>query len=239
MSTFLANPYWLGLATEQSSIALGGSRARRFPADVVPFAGVREATPDAMRALYELLTPGEPIYVTGVSDAAGRADASLPAHPAIALRGSFPGWQMRHAGPIADASAAQVRIETLSGANADEMVALTNVAFPGYFRARTYTLGTYLGLRAPNGQLIAMGGERLALPGVREISAVCTHPEHRGHGYAAMLIAALLRLHRDAGLGSLLHVTASNTNAIALYERLGFSRSGKVVWNHLERLSRE
>ena len=32
-----------------------------------------------------------------------------------------------------------------------------------------------------------MAGERLALPGYREVSAVCTDPAHLGHGYAQQL----------------------------------------------------
>ncbi len=101
------------------------------------------------------------------------------------------------------------------------MVALTDVAFPGYFRPRTYILGRYFGIEI-DGQLIAMAGERLALPGYREISAVCTHPAHTGKGYAATLIQHLMRIHAAAGLRSFLHVSQSNQRAIALYERLGY-----------------
>ena len=233
MPEFLANPYWTALATEQSAIALGTGLARRFPADVVPFGGVREASPEALDALHRLLAPGETIYITGVtSDTAER----LPLPRGLRRHGSFAGWQMRHTSSLEAGVADDPRVEALTGEDAQEMVALTDVAFPGYFRARTYVLGSYFGVRDTDGKLIAMGGERLALAGSREISALCTHPAHRGQGYAALLLGALLRLHREAGLGSLLHVTAGNTGAIALYERLGFRRSGEVVWHRLERL---
>ncbi len=228
MAPFLPNPYWTALETEQSSIALGDALARRFPPDVIPFAGVREPTPEAVASLHRLLAPGEVVYITGTQH---------PAHPGLSCTHSFPGLQMHHTGPVVplpETSPAQP-IEVLSGANAAEMVALTDVAYPGYFCQRTYTLGTYLGIRSPTGQLIAMCGERLAVPGRREISAVCTHPAHTGRGYAARLITDLLQRHQAAGLGSFLGVTGSNHRAIALYERLGFHIAGEIVWNRFER----
>jgi len=66
-----------------------------------------------------------------------------------------------------------IDIVSLSDANATEMVALTNLAFPGFFRKRTCEMGSYYGVRS-DGELIAMGGERLVLDGYSEISGVCT-----------------------------------------------------------------
>ena len=115
------------------------------------------------------------------------------------------------------------------------MVALTDLAFPGFFRTRTHVLGSYFGIHIA-GQLIAMGGERIALPGYRELSAVCTHPDHTGKGYAAALIDRLLHAHAVASHRSFLHVTQSNHRAIALYERLGFIRTGAIIVHCLRRL---
>jgi predicted GNAT family acetyltransferase len=115
------------------------------------------------------------------------------------------------------------------------MVALTNVAFPGFFRPRTHVLGQYFGIEA-DGQLIAMAGERLALPGYREISAVCTHPAHTGKGHAAALVQHLIRIHAAAGLRSFLHAGQANHRAIALYERLGFTRTRPILFHSLRRI---
>ncbi len=114
-----------------------------------------------------------------------------------------------------------IEIARLSGANAGEMVALTDLAFPGFFRRRTCEMGSYYGVRSDD-ELIAMGGERLMLEGYSEISGVCTHPAHRGKGLAASLIWRLVRDHRRAGLVSWLHVGAANRHAFDLYLRLGF-----------------
>ncbi len=121
-------------------------------------------------------------------------------------------------------------IVALSNAHAAEMVALTDVAFPGFFRPRTNQMGAYYGLRS-GGELIAMAGERFMLEGYPEISGVCTHPEHRGKGLAASLIAKLARDHRRDGVLSWLHVNVVNRRAQEIYRRIGF-RTVRTVRVH-------
>jgi ribosomal protein S18 acetylase RimI-like enzyme len=125
-------------------------------------------------------------------------------------------------------------IVPLCSANAPEMVALTDLAFPGFFRSRTSEMGSYYGVRS-GGELIAMGGERIALDGYPEISGVCTHPSHRGEGHAASLIWHLVRNHRRNRLVSWLHVSAENNHAIELYLRLGLTIARKVKLHRLRR----
>ena len=61
-----------------------------------------------------------------------------------------------------------------------EMLALTAATDPGPFLAQTILMGSYFGIRASDGRLVAMAGERLQSTAFAEISAVCTHPEFRG-----------------------------------------------------------
>ncbi len=128
-----------------------------------------------------------------------------------------------------------IEIVSLSDANAGEMVVLTDLAFPGLFRQRTCEMGSYYGVRSDDGELSAMGGERLMLDGYSEISGVCTYPAHRGKGLAASLIWRLVRNHRRDGIVSWLHVASANRNAIELYFRMGFKVVRKVT---LKRISR-
>ena len=74
-------------------------------------------------------------------------------------------------------------ISRLGPEDSPEMVALAALTKPGPFGSRTHELGTYLGIRR-DGKLVAMAGERLKVPGYTEVSAVCTHPDHIGKGYA-------------------------------------------------------
>jgi predicted GNAT family acetyltransferase len=87
-------------------------------------------------------------------------------------------------------------------------------------------MGAYYGIR-DQGRLVAMCGERMNIGDFHEISGLCTHPEFRGRGYAAVLMLQLMRDHRKAGLRSYLHVSSNNANAIALYERMGFDHRGE------------
>jgi predicted GNAT family acetyltransferase len=139
-----------------------------------------------------------------------------------------PGWiqiaatpllQMLHDGSEAGNHAPEI-IE-LGEADVPEMMALTQLTKPGPFAQRTHELGTYLGIRK-NGALVAMAGERLRVPGHTEVSAVCTHPDHLGRGYAAVLMSAVMQKIRERGERAFLHVRADNDRAIGLYRRLGF-----------------
>ncbi len=112
-------------------------------------------------------------------------------------------------------------IVPLGDVDAAEMLALATLTRPGPFLARTHELGGFVGIRA-GGRLVAMTGTRLRVDGHVEVSAVCTHPDHRGAGHAARLIATVAAAIMAAGDQPFLHTFAHNVGAIGLYERLGF-----------------
>ena len=218
---------WAALETKHAGFALGGERARRYPAEVIPFAGLGENTAAANLELRALLAPEETIYVSV---------RERPVEVAgLEYLGGFAVWQMQF-----DPAAAitqdlgEAAIHALGAAEAAAMVGLTDAAFPGFFRRETYRLGRYFGIYAGE-TLVAMAGERMALPGAIEISAVCTHPEHRGHGYAARLVRHVMRVHQAEGTQSFLHVSGSNESAIVLYERLGFTKLRSITLHKLRR----
>jgi len=67
-----------------------------------------------------------------------------------------------------------------------------------------------------------MSGERLKVPGHTEVSAVCTHPEYTGKGYAGILMTEGMKRIRDRGETPFLHVRQDNVRAVEIYKRLGF-----------------
>lgn len=59
--------------------------------------------------------------------------------------------------------------------------------------------------------------------GHQEISAVCTHPDHVGRGYARRLVALVTNDIIDRGQLAFLHFSHANLPAKALYERIGYA----------------
>jgi len=220
------NPVWHALQTKHRHLAESTGDACRYPAEVAPFAAVAEPSKVALHQLHSLLAPGESAWLIG---------ESYPPVPELSFDNALECLQMVLPEEVTP-PVPSIEIVQLSDANAAEMVALTTLAFPGFFRNRTCEMGSYIGVRA-DGELIAMGGERLMLDGYCELSGICTHPEHRGKGFAASLIWHLARKHRREGLVSWLHVAVENHRAIELYSRLGFKMARKITANRISRKS--
>ena len=222
------NPVWHALQARQRRFAEVAGDACKYVTDVAPFAAVGERDAEASRQLHSLLAPKEIIYMMG--------EPPLEI-PGLKVKGTLPGLQMvfpEGAEIAVTPHRAKFEIKTLSCENAAEMVELTTLAFPGYFRSRTCEMGSYYGVRV-GGQLVSMAGERFAFDRYVEISGVCTHPEHTGSGYAAALITRLLEDHRRDGWLSCLHLSAANQRAKNLYERLGFELSSEVQFHRVLR----
>ncbi|HTV95753.1 MAG TPA: GNAT family N-acetyltransferase [Steroidobacteraceae bacterium] len=218
-----SNPVWHALHGPHRHLALAQGAACRYRADVCPFAAIAAPADGAFDALRSLLAPAESVWIVDY----GRSVAGLSVLDALDCV-----QMMLPAGVELPAPSAEV--EPLGEAHAHEMVALTDVAFPGFFRPNTHRMGYYCGVRA-NGALIAMGGERLRLAGHPELSGICTHPAHRGQGLASAVIAHLVGRHRREGLRSWLHVGAPNARAIELYTSLGFERTRNLMLHRIAR----
>ena len=223
------DPVWHALNTRHSHLAVIDGDARRYAVDVAPFAALAKPTELALWELHSLLAPGEYVWLFGTH---------YPYLRELRNEGTLECLQMVLPVELAGKSS-PIELERLNAGDSDAMVALTDVAFPGFFRSHTYEMGTYYGAwldsREKSGQLIAMAGERLILDGYAEISGVCTHPEHRGKGLAASLIARVAQDHVEQGVVSFLHVAAANTNAIQLYRRLGFVEVRRSILTRLAR----
>ncbi len=231
------NPPLESLNSAFAPLALRRGLALKFPRDITPFAALLENTPAALADLHSLLEPGESSYIV--------SSEVPPAVPGITISRPYPVRQFEWpANAPVPALSDSLSIEPLTCAHAPEMVSLTDIAFPGFFRIRTCEMGPYFGIWDGHGRLVAMCGERMNIRtpeadfregDFHEISGLCTHPDHRGRGYAPALLAHLLHLHRAAGQRSYLHVASDNATAIALYQRLGFLPRGEFLLYSLRR----
>jgi len=220
-----ANPVWHALHSKHRKFANCVGDACRYPGEVVPLAAIRAPEAGPMLQLRSLFEAGESAWIIGeeYSEVAG-----------LVREETLECLQMVLPDDVV-VPGTEAEIVKLTNANAGEMVALTTLAFPGFFRQRTCEMGSYYGVRSASGELIAMGGERLKLDGFTEISAVCTHPSFRGRGLAAAIIWQLVQEHRKEGAVSWLHVASTNQRAAELYLRMGFEEIRRVTLHRVAR----
>ena len=122
-------------------------------------------------------------------------------------------------------------ITLLTNEHTTALFDLINLVQPGYFKIKTAFLGSYFGI-FKNNQLIAVTGERMKMNDFTELSAIVTHPNHTGQGYAKQLIAHAVNNIFDQNKTPYLHVAETNTGAITLYKKLGFTTRKKIsFWN--------
>ena len=195
----LDDPIWNSLNTAHAHLALGNGLARRYPPAIGPLGGLANHSDAAYEELRALAGPS------------GIVVLFLPDVPR-----PRPGWTIVREGPLTqmiclDPSAASptslsagVRMRRLTSADAPEMVALAELTEPGPFRERTHELGVFYGI-FDEGRLISMAGQRTRVPGFVEVSAVCTHPDARGKGYARRLMLAVMDDIRSEGSAPYLH----------------------------------
>ena len=165
--------------------------------------------------------------ISGFNDLVNLADWDEPLFIVGTLPKNLKGWQVLRSATapqmICEELKPAAKVETikLSERDVPEMLELVALAQPGPFLPRTIEMGDYYGVRQ-DGKLVAMAGERLHLTGFCEISAVCTHPDYRGRGYAGALTNRVAQGIFDRGELPFLHLAPDNHAAMRLYQKLGF-----------------
>jgi predicted GNAT family acetyltransferase len=216
----LDNVIWQALTTRQSHFAEACPGARRFIREISPLGAFEHEDSQGYKSLAKLLKPGETIGLF--------LDDAYEAQPGWNFVAGAPLWQMvcDNGFPVLP-SVGDIQITELGPKDSPQMIELTALTKPGPFDTRTHEFGTYLGIRL-DGKLVAMAGERLKVPGNTEVSAVCTHPDYTGRGYAASLMTKVMQRITQRGEAPFLHVREDNVRAIEVYRRLGFRlRAGR------------
>lgn len=209
----LDNVIWQALTDRQTEFAEAFDQARRFVREVSPLAAVLEPSPLGYASLGGLVGAGGTVGLF--------LDSPYEARPGWGFVAGAPLLQMVCENGNGSVSDPTREIVELGPQDSPEMIELTALTKPGPFGSRTHELGTYLGIRN-EGKLVAMAGERLKVPGHTEVSAVCTHPEHTGKGYAGFLMLEVMTRICQRGETPFLHVRQDNVRAVEIYKRLGF-----------------
>jgi ribosomal protein S18 acetylase RimI-like enzyme len=224
--TELDNPFWSSLRSRHRALALEAGDVARYPPQFAPLLGVAGEDADAAEALATLVAPGESVLLLGV------APRRVP-----------DGWRLEAFADLAQMACGE-RIPVVDGpgvveltaAHRADVLALTALVYPHYFRERTMELGRYFGIYQ-DGRLAAMIGERLGTDTHQEMSAICTHPDFNGRGYARRLTAMLGNDTLQRGRMPFLHVSHENVRAKRMYEQLGYRLRRDIPFWSLHRMA--
>jgi ribosomal protein S18 acetylase RimI-like enzyme len=219
----LDNPAWYSLLETHQHLAIGTNELKRYQPHIVSFAAFHSGKKNILSQLDNLMQPAESFFLIGEM-------AALPSNYSVET--VLPCVQMVCTTEIKTSITAT--IETLSEKDDDQMIALINKTLPGYYQRGTRLMGDYFGIRI-NGELVAMTGERMRMDGLTEISAVVTHPDFTGRGYAQQLVTHTSNKNLAAGIIPFLHTGYNNERAIKIYELLGYTTRRIIDFTRITR----
>lgn len=211
MLHLLDNIFWNALTGAHAKFATGAGQGRRYAPGFSPILGFADLRNPDFDSLAPYCASGERFYCSGWS-------GPMPAGWRLELESMLLCMARETSQPVTDEAFEAVPLGPAHAPQAVELATLTN---PGPFGLRTIELGDYFGY-FKGGRLIAMAGERMHAGSLREVSGVCTHPDHQGKGYARLLINKVVAHQLRRAQIPFLHVLSSNERARELYERLGF-----------------
>jgi len=216
----LDNPAWHALNEMHQQFAIGNNKFKRYDGTIAPFAAYDDRTTITGDEMDEIIKPGDFCFFINKLPA-------LPPNYFIDKKITCP--QMVYQKPV-ESEIPSVPIRQLNEPDDDQILALINEVYPGYYRRGTRLLGDYFGIFDKE-RLAAVSGERIRMDGFTEISAVVTHPDYAGRKYAQRLIMHLVNKNLEKGITPFLHTEDTNERAIRLYEYLGFTiRKFVDVW---------
>ena len=224
MNHILNNPAWHAFASGNKVLANGTDTVKYFKPEVSPFAAVAEPTQANLELLHQTIPFATPIALI--------SNEVLSIAAPWKLLHRIDGYQMVYTKP-AEQPSIDLTVIPLTEQHVPQMLALTKLTAPGPFASKTIDFGHYEGI-FDGEELIAMTGQRLHAHEFAEISAVCTHPDYLGRGYARHLIVRQLCRIQAASGTPFLHVRSDNARAVNMYKAMGFETRSDIYFYILQ-----
>ncbi|WP_316786453.1 GNAT family N-acetyltransferase [Pedobacter frigiditerrae] len=212
MPHLLDNPIYNALVSAHHPISLGTKTVRYYLPSFASFAGLKDNSAANFEELYEISEPESFFIVFSINPLEISDQWKL-----IKQINMFQLVYEYQTVPTGDES----EFVDLNETHVDEMITLVQLTEPGPFLEKTIDFGNYTGV-FEGGKLISMAGHRFNPTPYTEVSAVCTHPNHLGKGYAYRLLREQIKRILAKNEIPFLHVRDDNEGAIKLYEKLGF-----------------
>ena len=211
----------LGLDTitkNHKHLSISGKKAAVYDPQVFALAVISEDTQEAWTELAELVTFESPIWV-------GFKPPKNQKH-----------WEVLHELYVNQMIIEKpipyngMEFETLTKSDVPQMMELMKLTGAAPFMERTIEMGHYIGHKV-DGNLVAMGGERMKAGEYVEISGIGTHPDFRRRGLGKGITCTLTNMIFERGETPFLHCWDGNEPAFTIYKKLGYvTRRRDPVW---------
>lgn len=211
----LDNPVWFSLSETHQSFSVDYGSVKFYHPDYCPFGGFEKGNTIA-KFIDEYSAMVDNFFIVGEKPELSNL---------LKLNKELVCLQMIVYNPI-DITINE-QIIKLTDEYIDALYELVNLVQPGYFKKKTALLGNYYGI-FKNDELVAVTGERMQMNDFIEVSAVVTHPNHTGKGYAKQLLTHAVNEVFNQNKTPFLHVIEDNIGAIQLYDKLGFEIRRKI-----------
>lgn len=227
MNHVLDNPIYYSLNSAHQQFSKSANEVNYYQSDIAPFAGLKDNSLTNFNTLFNCSEPESTFVVFTPTT------YEIPERWKLLTQINM--FQMVYEHPNVP-SGNESDFEDLSEANVVEMIELVKLTEPGPFRTNTIILGDYIGVFKTE-KLVSMAGHRFHPAPYIEISAVCTHPDHLGKGYAYQLLREQIKRILEKSQIPFLHVRNDNVAAVKLYQKLGFVIRTDMIAYVLQKLN--
>ena len=229
MDHVLDNMIWNAITTGNNDIAIIDGDIGCYLPDIAPFAGMKDFNDINLKKLHEFIPIDRSVAISSLNK----------------MNHDERRWKLLQPMDITQmvyehtvnsfATKHSQLIVPLSDEHIPQMLELTALTRPGPFLQQTIRFKNYFGIFI-EGRLAAMSGQRMHPRPYMEVSAVCTHPDFRGMGYAKALMLHVMKIILDNSFTPFLHVLSNNSNAIELYKTIGFRTRKQIFVDMIRRL---